>query len=261
MPEEINRPVTDQLAELLFTHSDDADVNLQREGISADKIHRVGNVMIDSLIRLLPEAEKHRMNSLPERHAMVTLHRPSNVDSSKALKGILDSILQVNRELGIVFPAHPRTRQRLQDFGLSADQLRILDPVPYIDFLALQKRATVVIADSGGIQKETTFLGVPCLTLRTNNEPPVTVSVGSNVLAGQDGNKLRERNRKRFCAGMPSRVPFLPYGMAEPASESQTFCRMKQASRRRENSSGVSFSFEQNRYSRHCGELARMEYF
>jgi UDP-N-acetylglucosamine 2-epimerase (non-hydrolysing) len=196
MPEEINRLVTDQLSDLLFTHSPEADLNLQREGISADKIHRVGNVMIDSLVRLLPAAEKARMDGLLNRYALVTLHRPSNVDSSIALKGILESLMEVNRELGIVFPAHPRTRQRIQEFGLDARQLRILDPLPYVDFLALQKRATVVITDSGGIQEETTYLGVPCLTLRENTERPVTVTLGSNVLVGQDANKLKTELQK-----------------------------------------------------------------
>jgi UDP-N-acetylglucosamine 2-epimerase (non-hydrolysing) len=196
MPEEVNRLVTDQLADLLFTHSEDADVNLCREGILPEKIHRVGNVMIDSLIRLLPAAEKRSVNGVPERYALVTLHRPSNVDSSARLKGILDSLLKVDRELSIVFPAHPRTRQRLQEFGLGASQLRILDPLPYIDFLALQKRATVMITDSGGIQEESTFLGVPCLTLRENTERPVTVSLGTNVLVGQDAEKLNDELKK-----------------------------------------------------------------
>lgn len=196
MPEEINRLVTDQLSDLLFTPSEDADANLQREGIQAGKIHRVGNVMIDSLIRLLPAAEKCSVDGLPERYALVTLHRPSNVDSSVALKGILESLMDVNRELGIVFPAHPRTRQRIQEFGLDAQQLRILDPLPYVDFLALQKRASVVITDSGGIQEETTYLGVPCLTLRENTERPVTVTLGSNVLVGQDANKLKSELQK-----------------------------------------------------------------
>ena len=196
MPEEVNRLVTDQLADLLFTHSEDADMNLIREGILSEKIHRVGNVMIDSLIRLLPVAEECSINGLPERYALVTLHRPSNVDSSTRLKGILDSLLKVNRELSIVFPAHPRTRQRLQEFGLNAGRIRIVDPLPYTDFLALQKRATVVITDSGGIQEESTFLGVPCLTVRENTERPITVSLGTNVLVGQDADKLTAELKK-----------------------------------------------------------------
>jgi UDP-N-acetylglucosamine 2-epimerase (non-hydrolysing) len=196
MPEEINRLVTDQLADLLFTPSEDGDQNLRREGISEEKIFFVGNVMIDSLVRLLPEAqtawtEKNRSNGLAERYALVTLHRPANVDDSLRLKGILESLLEVNRDLSVVFPAHPRTRKRIEDFGLNAGQLRVLDPLPYIDFLGLQSRATVVITDSGGIQEETTYLGVPCLTVRENTERPITVSMGTNVLVGRDREKLR----------------------------------------------------------------------
>jgi UDP-N-acetylglucosamine 2-epimerase (non-hydrolysing) len=191
MPEEINRLVTDQLADVLYTPSEDGDINLQREGISAEKIFRVGNVMIDSLVKLLPVAQRQSKNGLPERYALVTLHRPANVDDSATLKRILQSLLEVNRDLAVVFPAHPRTRQRISDFGLHAEQLRVLDPLSYVDFLGLQSRATVVITDSGGIQEETTYLGVPCLTLRENTERPVTVTLGTNVLVGRDPDKLR----------------------------------------------------------------------
>lgn len=193
MPEEINRLVTDQLADLLFTPSEDGDINLQKEGIPAEKILRVGNVMIDSLVKLLPVAQDQSQSrdGLPARYALVTLHRPANVDDSAALKSILRSLLEVNRDLAVVFPAHPRTRQRISEFGLKADQLRVLAPLPYVDFLGLQSRAQVVITDSGGIQEETTYLGVPCLTLRENTERPVTVSLGTNVLVGRDPEKLR----------------------------------------------------------------------
>ena len=192
MPEEINRLVTDQLADLLFTPSEDGDINLQREGILSTKIHRVGNVMIDSLVRLLPTVVQSHTNGIPDRYALVTLHRPSNVDDNKALKGILTSLLEVNEKLAVVFPAHPRTRQRIAEFGLSITQLCLLDPLPYVEFLALQRRATVVITDSGGIQEETTYLGVPCLTVRDNTERPVTVSMGTNILVGQDGKRLSQ---------------------------------------------------------------------
>lgn len=203
MPEEINRLVTDQLSDVLFTPSEDGDINLQREGIPAEKIFRVGNVMIDSLVKLLPVAQRQIRNGLPERYALVTLHRPANVDDSATLKSILQSLLDVNRDLAVVFPAHPRTRQRISEFGLTfglksrlesgltTDQLRLLDPLPYVDFLALQSRAQLVITDSGGIQEETTYLGVPCLTLRENTERPITVSLGTNVLVGRDPEKLR----------------------------------------------------------------------
>ena len=191
MPEEINRLVTDQLADVLYTPSEDGDINLQREGIPPEKIFRVGNVMIDSLVKLLPLAQRQSMNGVPDRYALVTLHRPANVDDSAALQGILQSLLEVNRDLYVVFPAHPRTRQRISDFGLNAGRLQLLDPLPYLNFLALQARATVVITDSGGIQEETTYLGIPCLTLRENTERPVTVSLGTNVLVGRDPDKLR----------------------------------------------------------------------
>jgi UDP-N-acetylglucosamine 2-epimerase (non-hydrolysing) len=191
MPEEINRLVTDQLADLLFTPSEDGNENLRREGIPTEKIFLVGNVMIDSLVRLLPSAQKAMVEGLTGRYALVTLHRPANVDDSAALKEILESLVEVNRELTVVFPAHPRTRQRIVDFGLSTGQLRLLEPCSYVDFLGLESRATVVITDSGGIQEETTYLGVPCLTIRENTERPITVSKGTNVLVGRDREKLR----------------------------------------------------------------------
>ena len=194
MPEEINRVVTDQLADILFTPSEDGDANLQREGVPTGKIHRVGNVMIDTLMRLLPNAEK--MNGMPERYALVTLHRPSNVDSGERLREIFSTLQQIQKDVDVVFPVHPRTRQRLAEIGLEDGRLRLLAPLPYIEFLALQKHATVVITDSGGIQEETTFLNVPCLTLRTTTERPVTVSVGSNVLIGEDVVRLKSETAR-----------------------------------------------------------------
>jgi len=191
MPEEINRLVTDQLAELLFTPSADGDLNLKDEGIPAEKIFRVGNVMIDSLVKLLPVAQRQGRENLPGRYALVTLHRPANVDDSVVLKRILQSLLEVGQDLPVIFPAHPRTRKRIDDFGLNADRLQLLDPLSYLEFLRMQSHATVVITDSGGIQEETTYLGVPCLTLRENTERPVTVSLGTNVLVGRDPDKLR----------------------------------------------------------------------
>jgi UDP-N-acetylglucosamine 2-epimerase (non-hydrolysing) len=192
MPEEVNRIVTDRLADLMFTPSEDGDQNLLREGISPKKIHRVGNVMIDSLVRLLPAAERCPANGLPDRFALVTLHRPSNVDDGETLKSILASLAAVSQQLNVLFPVHPRTRTRIAELGVGIqnDQLHLIEPVPYIEFLALQKRATAVITDSGGIQEETTYLQVPCLTLRSNTERPITVSMGTNTLVGQDSEKL-----------------------------------------------------------------------
>ena len=186
MPEEINRIVTDRLADLLFTPSEDGDINLQREGVSAGKICRVGNVMIDSLVRLLPAAMQCAGNGRPERYALVTLHRPANVDDSASLRRILTVLLEVNEQLEVVFPVHPRTRRRIEQFGINTEKLHLLEPLPYIEFLSLQRCAAVVITDSGGIQEETTFLQVPCLTVRNNTERPVTVHMGTNVLVGQD---------------------------------------------------------------------------
>jgi len=208
MPEEINRLVTDQLADMLFTPSEDGDFNLRKEGIPAEKIFRVGNVMIDSLVKLLPAARQSQ-NSLPERFALVTLHRPANVDDGVILKRILQSLLEVSQDLSVVFPAHPRTRKRIADFGLHAVQLQILDPVSYLEFLGMQSRATVVITDSGGIQEETTYLGVPCLTLRENTERPVTVSLGTNVLVGRDPDKLRSE-LSRVLAGQAKKGTIPP---------------------------------------------------
>jgi UDP-N-acetylglucosamine 2-epimerase (non-hydrolysing) len=191
MPEEINRLVTDQLADLLFTPSEDGDRNLSREGVRADKVHLVGNVMIDSLVRLLPLAKKCAQNGFPARFALVTLHRPSNVDDGEVLKRILECVAEVNTELGVVFPVHPRTLRRIHEFGINTANIHLLEPMPYIEFLALQSRAAVVITDSGGIQEETTYLGVPCLTLRPNTERPITADLGTNILVGDDLSKLR----------------------------------------------------------------------
>jgi UDP-N-acetylglucosamine 2-epimerase (non-hydrolysing) len=215
MPEEINRLLTDQLADLLFTPSEDGDRNLKHEGIPEEKIHRVGNVMIDTLIRLLPVAEQCKTDGLPSRYALVTLHRPSNVDNSERLKEILDALQEINSEMDVVFPVHPRTRKRISEFGYDASKLHLLEPRPYIEFLSLQRRAAVVITDSGGIQEETTYLGVPCLTLRSNTERPVTVDYGTNVMIGHDIPKLRTELLK-IVAGKakPSKIPPLWDGKA-----------------------------------------------
>lgn len=192
MPEEVNRLLTDQLADLLFTPSLDGNENLAREGIAPEKIHFVGNVMIDTLVRLL-DASKSAAPLVDPPYALVTLHRPSNVDTPEMLERIAQALDNISQQIPVVFPVHPRTRQRLLDFGLTlhADHhLHLLDPVGYVEFLTLQRHAVLVITDSGGVQEETTYLGIPCLTLRENTERPITITQGTNRLIGQDMNLL-----------------------------------------------------------------------
>lgn len=200
MPEEINRLLTDQIADLLFTPSEDGDHNLLREGVAPEKIHLVGNVMIDTLIRLLPQAEKHwaqlssRLPALAGRYGLVTLHRPSNVDEPQMLQQIVSTLVELTKQVDLIFPIHPRTHRHIEQYGLGrlGSALHIVEPLGYLDFLALQRHAALVITDSGGIQEETTFLGVPCLTVRENTERPVTITHGTNRLIGQDMRRLRD---------------------------------------------------------------------
>ncbi len=200
MPEEINRLLSDQIADLLFTPSLDANENLAREGVDAEKVHFVGNVMIDTLVQLLPEASA-RWNGgkqgpiLPsdeETFGLVTLHRPSNVDDQKGLGKLVQTLHRISKDVPLVFPVHPRTRKMIEAGGLKpqSNGLRFTDPLGYLDFLALQSKATLVITDSGGVQEESTYLGVPCLTLRSNTERPVTETVGTNTVVGQDLGRL-----------------------------------------------------------------------
>jgi UDP-N-acetylglucosamine 2-epimerase (non-hydrolysing) len=196
MPEEVNRVLTDRLSHLLFTPSRDGDQNLAREGIDPARVHFVGNVMIDSLRAALPRARESRIHAqlgvAKGAYALATLHRPSNVDEPESLAKVLGALAEVAARLPIVFPIHPRTRARLsadgnlRDRAASARGLQLVDPLGYLDFLALVADARFVLTDSGGIQEETTALGVPCLTLRENTERPVTVEVGTNTLVGTD---------------------------------------------------------------------------
>ncbi|HEU5233790.1 MAG TPA: UDP-N-acetylglucosamine 2-epimerase (non-hydrolyzing) [Terriglobales bacterium] len=192
MPEELNRLVTDQLSDLLFTPSEDANRNLAREGIPAEKVHLVGNIMIDTLIEMLPESGKHMPADVPPRFGLVTLHRPSNVDDPHWLREMLAELHHIASELPIIFPVHPRTRERIAQLRAGSNGLRLLDPLPYLSFLALQQRASIVVTDSGGIQEETTYLGVPCLTVRDNTERPITIDEGTNVLVGRSPKRIRE---------------------------------------------------------------------
>jgi UDP-N-acetylglucosamine 2-epimerase (non-hydrolysing) len=196
MPEEINRLLTDQIADLLFTPSADGDDNLLREGVTPDKIRLVGNVMIDSLVRLLPVAEEstvlRNLNLQAGNFGLVTLHRPSNVENPATLASIMHALHEISRKLPVIFPVHPRTHPRLEGSNnhYRGSRVHILNPLSYIDFLALQRLATLVITDSGGIQEETTYLGVPCLTVRENTERPITVTLGTNVVVDKDMKRL-----------------------------------------------------------------------
>jgi UDP-N-acetylglucosamine 2-epimerase (non-hydrolysing) len=191
MPEEINRLLTDQIAELLFIHSPEAETNLLAEGIASEKIHFVGNVMIDSLVRLLPRAEAIFPGLVRklgvDRYALVTLHRPTNVDRPEQLEGILKALIQISDHLEILFPVHPRTQQGIHatDLPFPTGRFHLLEPLGYLEFLALEAHAAIVVTDSGGVQEETTYLRVPCLTLRPNTERPVTLSHGTNRLVAR----------------------------------------------------------------------------
>jgi UDP-N-acetylglucosamine 2-epimerase (non-hydrolysing) len=206
MPEEVNRLVTDQLSDILFTPSEDGNRNLEREGIAPEKIHFVGNVMIDTLVEMLPEARMHLPSGLPTRYGLVTLHRASNVDDPKWLRQIIRELHRISSEMPMLFPVHPRTREKMgQIRSDSGDNgLRLLNPLPYLSFLALQQAASVVITDSGGVQEETTYLGIPCLTVRENTERPVTISVGTNILVGKEPTSIR-REVEQILAGKGKR--------------------------------------------------------
>ena len=199
MPEEINRIVTDALSDFLFITSRNAEKNLLREGISAKKIFFVGNVMIDTLMKHRARAEKlntpEKFGLQRAQYALLTLHRPSNVDTPGVFAGILDALETIQNDLPILFPAHPRTINRLAKFGFSErvaamSNLRIVEPLGYLEFLNLMMHAKLMLTDSGGIQEETTILGVPCLTLRENTERPVTITEGTNTLVGTNPSEI-----------------------------------------------------------------------
>jgi UDP-N-acetylglucosamine 2-epimerase (non-hydrolysing) len=221
MPEEINRLLTDRLADLLLTPSVDADQNLLAEGMDPDAIHRVGNVMIDTLVRMLPAAASRpvleRFGLVPRAYVLVTLHRPSNVDESERLSGILTALNEIGRQLPVLFPVHPRTRSRIPheaatEFGAG---LRLVEPLGYVDFLALMRQARLVLTDSGGVQEETTYLGVPCLTARPRTERPITIDQGTNRLVSSRYEPLLAALRERLDeAPHGGRVPELWDGKA-----------------------------------------------
>ena len=200
MPEEINRILTDAIADLLLTTSQDADANLLNEGIAAEKIHFVGNVMIDSLLEHLQIAESSTVRADlgldGKDYAVLTLHRPSNVDDRETLESLVGALCEIASRLPIIFPVHPRTRAKIDEFGLAerleSSGVKLIDPLGYLDFLRLYSGAKLVLTDSGGLQEETTVLGIPCLTLRNNTERPITIELGTNLLVGTDPEKIKE---------------------------------------------------------------------
>ena len=200
MPEEINRILTDSISDLLLTTSQDADENLKHEGVSEDKIIFVGNVMIDSLFHGLKIAENSNIRqdlSLSEKaYAVLTLHRPSNVDEKQIFENLLDALCEISRQLPIVFPVHPRTRANIEKFGFAEkvanSNIKLIEPLGYLDFMRLYSGAKLVLTDSGGLQEETTALGIPCLTLRENTERPITIEMGTNILVGTNPAKITQ---------------------------------------------------------------------
>jgi len=195
---DVNRIFTDRLSTWHFTPSADADENLLAEGTGPSSISRVGNVMIDTLTRLLPGARPHAILQMfglmngtgPKPYALVTLHTPANVDDEATLERILDALSDVAAQIPVIFPVHPRTRARMKDHQLQFAGLLLTGPLTYLQVLGLQRHATVVVTDSGGVQEETTYLGVPCLTVRENTDRPVTVRLGTNTVVGSDPARL-----------------------------------------------------------------------
>jgi UDP-N-acetylglucosamine 2-epimerase (non-hydrolysing) len=215
MPEEINRVLTDAISDYLFTPAEEANENLKKEGIPEEKIHLVGDIMIDTLIW---EMEKtHDLDKPPfeyleaKKYAVLTLHRPSNVDDEQIFEGIVKALNTISKEIKIVFPAHPRTQKRIEEFDVEFDRenIKIIDPLSYRDFLRLYKNAKFVLTDSGSIQQETTYLNIPCLTIRENTERPFTITKGTNILVGVNPDKIIEESLKilngkqKQSAGMP----------------------------------------------------------
>ena len=206
MPEEINRLLTDQISDYLFTPSPDADDNLRKEGVAEDRIFLVGDVMVDSLLYSKPQATRsailQRLGLTSGSYALLTLHRPSNVDDRDTLTRIMSAVTEISRSIPVVFPAHPRTQKKLEEFSLlgqlppDPEEFLITQPLGYVDFLNLEMNARFVMTDSGGIQEETTVLGIPCLTLRDTTERPITLTRGTNTLVWHDTQRIVEEAGK-----------------------------------------------------------------
>lgn len=207
MPEEINRVLTDSISEYLFITEKSARENLLNEGISENKIYFVGNVMIDTLLKNKKKANDsdilEKLNIKPKEYALLTLHRPSNVDNEEVFSGIMEALEEIQKHIKIIYPAHPRTRQKIKKFGfidqykfLSEDNFIMIEPAGYLEFIKLMSEARIVLTDSGGIQEETTVLGVPCITIRENTERPVTVTDGTNIIVGTKKEKIIQETKK-----------------------------------------------------------------
>jgi UDP-N-acetylglucosamine 2-epimerase (non-hydrolysing) len=197
MPEEINRLVTDAISDLLLVSENSGIINLKHDGIPDEKVRLVGNIMIDSLIKMLPKALERQtaahLGIEPGQYALLTLHRPSNVDDPRTLSQLLNLFADLSRKLPIVFPVHPRTKKQIESVGFSTPvDFRMVEPVDYLDSLCLQKQSRMVLTDSGGIQEETSCLGIPCLTLRQKTERPVTVQYGTSTIVGNNETLIRE---------------------------------------------------------------------
>ena len=217
MPEEINRMVTDILADYLFVSEESGLINLKKEGIPDEKVFFVGNIMIDSLVSYLPKAkESNILNSMgleEGRYILGTFHRPSNVDARVHLEGLFDMLNELATERKLVFPIHPRTRKNMESFGLIHTlhpNILLTDPIGYVDFLSLILHSELVITDSGGIQEETTWLGIPCITVRNNTERPITTKIGTNILAGTDFENVKKHAFHILSGNRPTgKVPEL----------------------------------------------------
>jgi UDP-N-acetylglucosamine 2-epimerase (non-hydrolysing) len=222
MPEEINRVLTDKIADLLFVTEESGITHLHHEGIPDTSVFFTGNVMIDSLVRYTPQIENSNilqaLGLKKQQYVLSTFHRPSNVDHPERLRQVLEQMKRLSSALPVIFPIHPRTRQNIKKFGLETllpENVRLLDPIGYIDFLALTRQAALVLTDSGGIQEETTFMGVPCITVRNNTERPVTCTLGTNYLAGQDYEKAVDKAFEILAGKCPKgKIPPLWDGKA-----------------------------------------------
>lgn len=215
MPEEVNRVITDRISDLLLAPSQDAVENLEDEGCNPRRIDLVGNVMVDTLLSNIDRARplQTAKQYLPGDYGLVTLHRPSNVDDPDSLKGILGALVEVAEDCPLLFPVHPRTRAVLKEEWLSP-HITLLEPQGYLDFISLQADARIILTDSGGIQEESTILGIPCLTLRDNTERPITVTSGTNQVVGTDPERIVEVARNVLTVGVEQRKPELWDGRA-----------------------------------------------